>query len=260
MITNDLFVNLIEYSPQWENCSENLSFLSLLLEDLASSDLIILPEMFNSGFSLNPTKIAEKMDGRTIKWMIEISLKKHTAICGSLVIEDNGNFYNRFIFVAEGKIVMYYDKRHLFSHGGENQSYTSGNKRVVFSYRGWKICPMICFDLRFPVWFRNTEYYDLLINVANWPDSRIDTWDTLLKARAIENLCYVCGVNRIGSEPTELNYIGHSSIYTPVGKKLNLTNKRNAIYSHIISLDEIKKWRSQYNFLDERDHFKILNE
>ncbi|WP_295812661.1 nitrilase-related carbon-nitrogen hydrolase [uncultured Apibacter sp.] len=255
---NEIILHLIEYSPIWENNRENLTYLSEIIKDINYSDIIILPEMFNTGFSNNVSKIAEKMDGKTVQWMIDISLENHVAICGSIAISEYDEHYNRFIFVADGKIVATYDKRHLFSFSGENIFYKPGNSKVTFIYLGWKICPMICYDLRFPVWNRNTENYDLLLNVANWPKKRIEAWDALLKARSIENLCYVCGVNRLGTDGNGLSYLGHSSIFTPEGKLLKGNKVNNFIYKQIISQEEIKRCRNIYHFLEDQDHFQFL--
>ncbi|MDR2123316.1 MAG: nitrilase family protein [Flavobacteriaceae bacterium] len=254
----ELILQPVEYSPEWENTESNLRFLSHTLKESRGADIIILPEMFNTGFSMNPSKISEKMEGNTVNWMKSISIQNHTAVCGSLAIEEEGLYYNRFIFVAEGEIIATYDKHHLFSYGGESGVYTSGNQKITFNYLGWKICPMICFDLRFPVWNRNSENYDLMINVANWPDSRIEVWDTLLKARSMENVSYVCGVNRTGTDGMNLHYTGHSVIFSPIGKELNPEKINEHLFRQVISLDEVQKWRNKYRFLDERDHFTLL--
>ncbi len=254
----NLSLLLVEYSPEWENTEVNLNFLTRLLENVNPADIIILPEMFNTGFSMNSSEISEKPEGKTLSWMKEISLKSSAAICGSLAIEENSCYYNRFVFVAEGKIIAQYDKHHLFAYSGESKVYTAGTKKIVFEYSGWKICPMVCFDLRFPVWNRNTENYDLMINVASWPDTRIEVWDTLLKARSIENVSYVCGVNRVGTDGMNLTYPGHSVVFSPIGKELELVQEKEYLYKQTLSLKEVEKWRNKYRFLDERDNFTIL--
>ncbi len=254
----NLSLLLVEYSPEWENAEANLNFLSQLLKEVNQPDIIILPEMFNTGFSMNSSQIAEKPEGKTLNWMKEFSLQNSTAICGSLAIEENNQYYNRFVFVSNGEIIAQYDKHHLFTYSGESKAYTAGNRKVVFEYLGWKICPMVCFDLRFPVWNRNTEDYDLMINVACWPDTRIEVWDTLLKARSMENVSYVCGVNRVGTDGMNLVYPGHSMIFSPIGKELELIKEKEYLYRQTISLEEIQKWRNKYRFLDERDQFTIL--
>ncbi|MDR1876144.1 MAG: nitrilase family protein [Flavobacteriaceae bacterium] len=253
----ELILQLVEYPPIWENVELNLNFLTQLLEDSHRGDIIILPEMFNTGFSMNASKISEKMNGITVTWMKNISLQYNIAICGSLAIEEEHQYYNRFVFIAQGEILAQYDKHHLFSYSGESKSYTAGNRKVVLEYLGWKICPMVCFDLRFPVWNRNVENYDLMINVASWPDSRMEVWDTLLKARSIENVSYVCGVNRVGTDGMNLNYTGHSVIFSPIGKELTLRKEKEYLYQQAISLDEVRKWRDKYRFLDERDKFSM---
>lgn len=257
-IQENLTIQFAEYNPKWEEARHNLQFLTKILQTDTPKDLIILPEMFNTGFSMNPSKIAEPMDGQTVRWMQEFSLANNSAIGGSLAIVENNKYYNRFIFVAQGKIIAQYDKHHLFNYGGESLVYTAGKNKVTFTYKGWKICPMICFDLRFPVWNRNTEDYDLMITIASWPDARLEVWDTLLKARAIENMAYVCGVNRTGTDGMDLHYSGHSVILSPIGKIVKTQKINNSLYESILSKAEINKWREKYKFLDQRDPFQWI--
>ena len=257
MTKKQLQIQLVQYSPEWENAEANLNFLAELLED-TDADITVLPEMFNTGFSMNAEKIAETMDGQTVSWLKKFSLKKGKAICGSLSIKENGQFYNRFIFAADGQILAQYDKRHLFIFGGESEIYAHGNQRITFEYLGWKILPVVCFDLRFPVWLRNTDDYELMICPASWPSSRIDVWDALLKARAIENQSFVCAVNRVGTDGMNLAYNGHSCILSPDGKSLNLENTKNFLYHQNIDYDTLIKWRDKYKFLRERDGFQFI--
>ncbi|MGM5629554.1 nitrilase family protein [Apibacter raozihei] len=255
---NNLSLTLVEFAPEWENADHNLNFLSRLLLGTGPTDIIVLPEMFNTGFSMNSAKIAECMNGKTVNWMKEFSLNNSKAICGSIAVFENYNYFNRFIFVNNGEICACYDKHHLFSYGGENRNYSSGSTQIYFNFKGWKIFPTICYDLRFPIWNRNTENYDLLLNVASWPDNRIDVWDTLLKARAIENMSYVCGVNRIGTDFMNLNYSGHSSVVSPTGTLLKLNKINNFLFQQLIEKSEIHLWRNKYKFLDDRDSFKWI--
>ncbi|MDR3272485.1 MAG: nitrilase family protein [Flavobacteriaceae bacterium] len=254
---NKLQIQIVEYSPEWENAEANLNFLSQLLAD-TKADITVLPEMFNTGFSMNAEKISENMDGQSVSWLKNFSLKNGKAVCGSLPIKENGRYYNRFIFIADGKILTQYDKRHLFSLSRESDIYTCGNQRITFEYLGWKILPSICFDLRFPVWMRNTDDYDLIICPASWPRSRIEVWDTLLKARAIENQCFICAVNCIGTDGANIEYNGHSCILSPAGKPFGLQKTRDFLYSQTINYDELMSFRGKYEFLKERDNFRFI--
>ncbi|PQL94560.1 nitrilase-related carbon-nitrogen hydrolase [Apibacter adventoris] len=254
----NLIIQYVEFNPKWENIDNNLQYLTSILQGNKAIDLIIFPEMFNSGFSMNTTKIAETMEGTTINWMKKLSLEKNSGICGSLAINENNKYYNRFIFINQGKIIAQYDKHHLFNYSGEYMVYTPGNEKVIFEYKGWKICPMICFDLRFPVWNRNMEDYDLMINVASWPDTRLDAWKSLLKARAIENISYVCGINRIGIDGNHLYYSGHSTILSPLGKKVKTKKIHKSLYQCTLFKTEIHKWRKKYKFLEQRDPFQWI--
>ena len=183
---NELKIIGIQTALIWENPKQNIAFFEKKIAPLENDvDLIVLPEMFTTGFTMNPEKVAEKMNGFSVSWMQKIAKEKQTAICGSLVISDFNKFYNRFVFVHPSGEIESYNKKHSFTLAGEDKVYTSGTKKIIIEYKGWKICPLICYDLRFPVWARNTENYDLLIYIANWPVARVNAWDTLLKARAI---------------------------------------------------------------------------
>ena len=187
-----LKIACLQVDIQWVNPVENLKYYAESIEKLISEvHLVILPEMFSTGFSMQPENCAETMDGLSVSWMKEIALKRNLAVMGSLVIIENNNYYNRLVFVNLRGELEYYDKRHLFTLAGEDQVYTSGNEKIIIEYLGWKIRPLICYDLRFPVWSRNNDDYDLLVYIANWPKPRIIAWDTLLRARAIENLSYI---------------------------------------------------------------------
>ena len=258
----ELQITLVETDLIWEDPKANLGMLEQkILSHSADTDLFILPEMFTSGFTMQPENVADPMNGETIEWLRSISKKVQSAICGSLVIKEGATFVNRFVFVTPEEDLWYYDKKHTFTLAGEHKAYKAGTKKVIFEYLGWKICPMICYDLRFPVWARNTEDYDLLIYVANWPKPRINAWDALLKARAIENMCYCIGVNRVGFDGNGHEYPGHSAIYDVLGYELELeTNPTSGLASAFLNYSSIGKYRNKLNFLEDRDYFQLIEE
>ena len=255
----NLKIAMLQADLVWQNAAENLKNFSEKINEIKEQvDLIILPEMFTTGFSMQPQKIGDTMHGETVKWMRKIASEKDTAIAGSVIIYENNNFYNRFLFVHPSGEINFYDKRHLFTLAGEDKVYVAGKEKIIVEYKGWKICPLICYDLRFPVWARNVEEYDLLIYVANWPKTRIAAWDTLLKARAIENMCYAIGVNRIGFDDNNYEYNGHSAAYDCLGEQVAETqeNKEETV---VFTLDKnhISKIRNKLGFLNDRDDFEI---
>ena len=254
-----LKVALLQTDLVWENIEQNLIRFSEKINGIEEQvDLILLPEMFSTGFSMKPQNLAETMDGTTVNWMLNLATKKNVAIAGSAIIKENEAYYNRFLFVKPTGEVEYYDKRHLFTLAGEDKVYTSGNKKTVINYKGFKICPLICYDLRFPVWARNVEDYDVLIYVANWPKPRIAAWDTLLKARAIENMCFTIGVNRIGEDSNKLKYNGHSAVYNCLGEEMTDTVENfESIVVVTLNKKHITKVRSNLNFLNDKDVFVI---
>lgn len=254
-----LKVSLVQTSTFWENAKANLASLNSKLDQLdKDTDLVILPEMFSTGFSVGKEGIAEKMDGQTVNWMLEKASEKDCLLMGSVLIEDNKNYFNRLIAAFPDGRLLHYDKRHLFSYAGEDKIFAKGTKRLVFSYKGFKICPLICYDLRFPVWARNDENYDILIYVANWPSPRIKAWDTLLKARAIENLCFTIGLNRVGDDNNKLNYPGHSSVYDPFGEcLLSFEDYEEKIKSVQLDKFAVDNVRNKFSFLDDRDDFTV---
>ena len=214
-------IALIQSSLFWENPIANRNYFEEKINGISEKvDLIVLPEMFTTGFTMNPSTVAETMDGETILWLQSLAKSRNVAITGSLVIKENHNFYNRLVFVFPSGEIQFYDKRHLFTLAGEDKVYSSGKKKLIVEYLGWKICLLICYDLRFPVFSRNIEDYDLLIYVANWPKTRINAWDILLKARAVENMCYTIGVNRIGLDDNNLEYVGHSQTVDFLGNSV----------------------------------------
>ena len=256
---NKLRITALQIPLFWEDPHKNRAYIDKHLNVIdRETDIILLPEMFTTGFSMNANLIAESMEGDSLTWMKSWANELKVLLGGSIVIKEDGKFYNRFFMVGSEGIVIYYDKRHTFTLAGEDKIYESGTNSGLFEYQGWKICLRICYDLRFPVWSRNTEDYDLLLFVANWPNQRINAWDTLLKARAIENICYVAGVNRIGTDGEEINYSGHSAIFGPFGNSLasNSYSKEIAIKAEL-NYKELQMIRKKLPFLDDRDSFEI---
>jgi len=255
----NLNIAIIQADLAWENIEKNLNLFSEKIDLIDKDvDLIVLPEMFSTGFSMNAENLAEPPQGPAFKWMQEIARKRNVAVTGSVIVKDNNNFYNRLYFVFPDTTFKTYDKRHTFTLAREDQTYTAGNKRLIVEYKGWKICPLICYDLRFPVWARNTVDYDLLIYVANWPETRIQAWDILLQARAIENMSYCIGVNRTGSDGNKYRYNGHSAIYDCLGKPL-FKNNREAEFTQVLCLEKshVSETREKLKFLQDRDSFSL---
>lgn len=250
---------LIQTALTWENSSENRASIQEKIISISQYvDLIVLPEMFSSGFTMHPEKIAESMQGETISWLREMARTKNCAITGSLVIQENRNYFNRLVFVFPSGEIQHYDKRHLFTLAGEDKVYTPGTEKLIVNYKGFKICPLVCYDLRFPVFSRNVEEYDLLVYVANWPKPRVNAWDILLKARAVENMSYVVGVNRIGTDENQLDYVGHSQAVDFLGNYIQEPQETEGVF--IVELDKEKmlETRSKLAFLNDKDHFTIL--
>ena len=252
-------VALIQTNIIWENPAENRSVLEAKINSITNDiDLLILPEMFTSGFTMNPSSVAETMQGTTIFWLKNIAKAKNCAITGSLVITENKNFYNRMVFVFSDVEIQYYDKKHLFTLAGEDKVYTSGTEKVLVNYNNWKICLQVCYDLRFPVFSRNTENYDLLIYVASWPKVRTNAWDILLKARAVENISYVIGVNRIGTDNNNFEYIGHSQIIDELGNFIIKPTENEGVFIADLEKNKMIETRKKLNFLEDRDYFDLI--
>lgn len=244
----------------WENPTENRNNFEQKINGINEViDLIVLPEMFTSGFTMNPKKVAETMQGETVSWLIKLAKAKNCAITGSLVITENENYYNRLLFVFPDGKIEFYDKRHLFTLAGEDKVYTSGKEKLIVTYKGFKICPLICYDLRFPVFTRNVENYDLLIYVANWPKPRMNAWDILLKARAVENMSYVIGVNRIGNDNNHLDYVGHSQAIDFLGNYLVEPQENEGVFIVEIDKEKQDETRSKLAFLNDKDEFELLD-
>ncbi len=249
---------LIQSSLIWENPKANrLYFEEKINAIIEKIDLIVLPEMFTTGFTMNPNAVADTMQGETIVWLQSLAKAKNIAIMGSLVIKENDNFYNRLVFVFPNGEIQTYDKRHLFTLAGEDKTYTSGKEKLIVEYKGFKICPLICYDLRFPVFARNTEDYDALIYVANWPKPRIKAWDTLLKARAIENMSYVIGVNRIGEDQNGHEYVGHSQVIDYLGNYVIEPQETEGVFITTLDKEKLLETRQKFGFLNDRDEFQI---
>lgn len=254
----NLKISLIQTDLSWEHPAENRKIFTKKIKTLPETDLIILPEMFTTGFSMQPEPLAEPASGTTLQWMQEQAQQKNTAVTGSIICRENDHYYNRLYFVYPDTSYRIYDKRHLFSLAGEQHHYQPGQQRLIVDYKGWKICPLICYDLRFPVWARNTEKYDLLIYIANWPKPRILHWDTLLRARSIENQCYVAGLNRTGTDPNDNIYNGHSALYDVLGQR-NTAADWEASFAETFTLkkDELEEIRTRFQFLNDSDRFEI---
>ena len=256
---DSLKLGLVQTDNTWQDIDASLAHLSIKMDKIDNTvDVIILPELFSTGFTMEAEQVAETMDGKAVKWMQALAKEKQCLVIGSLLIVESGTYYNRLIAAFPEGTIQWYDKRHLFSFAGEDAVFTAGEERLIINYKDFKICPLICYDLRFPIWARNTEEIDLLIYVANWPDARMLAWDTLLKARAIENLCYVAGVNRVGVDNNKLVYVGHTSAYDAMGASL-LSSKpsQEAIYYTTLEKAHITSVREKFSFLDDRDSFEI---
>ena len=249
-------ITIIQPNMIWENPGANLVKYSEMISDLDSTDVIIFPEMFTTGFSMQPIILKEKMDGVAVNWMKKIAVEKNAAVIGSLIIEDGDKIFNRAVWVFPDGTVEKYDKHHLFTMGQEPLFYSAGNEKTIVEYKGWKFCPLICYDLRFPVWSRNTENYDVLLYVANWPAPRHHHWKSLLVARAVENQSYCLGVNRIGKDGNGLNHLGDSCLISPKGIA-EFMGENESIKTFEISYSELHDYRNSFPLLEDRDEFEI---
>ncbi|AUC74980.1 nitrilase family protein [Olleya sp. Bg11-27] len=258
-MNTQLHIAIIQSNLVWENPIQNRLNFMQKIEGLDNTvDLIILPEMFTSGFTMSPQVVAEAMDGDTIQWMLALANRKGAAIVGSLVIKEHNNYYNRLVFVHPNGVVDSYDKRHTFTLAGEDKVYTKGEAQLIVNYKGFKIKPLVCYDLRFPVWSRLSDNYDVLLYVANWPTKRILAWDTLLQARAIENMSYCIGVNRVGLDANKYQYPGHSQAYNALGDKLTrLKPNTEDIALVTLSKSHVETTRNKLRFLDDKDLFSL---
>ncbi|SFR37889.1 Carbon-nitrogen hydrolase [Robiginitalea myxolifaciens] len=250
-----LHLALLQSDLVWESPDKNLENFDRMLAAVSEqTDLVVLPEMFSTGFTMNPERVERDAAARTLEWMRDRAASMNIALAGSLVWPLETGYANRFIFMCPDGQFHFYDKRHTFTLTGEHKAYKSGDQKVVWQYKGFRICPQICYDLRFPVFSRNTEDYDLLLYVANWPEPRVLAWDTLLRARAIENMAYVVGVNRLGNDQNGLTFIGHTSAYNALGEQLAYSEQQEVVS---VSLDREKllEIRQKLPFLNDRDSF-----
>jgi omega-amidase len=277
---NDLKITLIQANLHWENKKKNLDMFSNKIKAISeSTDLIVLPEMFSTGFSMDSKKLAETMNGATVSWMRTMAAKKNCAITGSFICEEDGNYFNRMVWMNPDGKCTHYNKRHLFRMGNENNYYSPGENKIIVDLKGWKICPLICYDLRFPVWsrqkledrrqetderiqkieYKKNEYqYDVLIYIANWPQKRAHPWKTLLLARAIENQCYVVGLNRVGNDGNNFSYSGNSAIINAEGKIIsNINPFEESIETITIHFDELESFRKSFPAILDADYFEV---
>jgi len=254
-----LKVTIIQSSLFWEDSEANRELFSEKIDKIKEeTNLIILPEMFTTGFTMNVSELAELETGITLKWMQSEAKKNNCAITGSVIISENNSYYNRLFFVFPDGKYKTYNKRHTFTLAGEDKTYKAGNEQVLIDYLGWKIYPLICYDLRFPVWARNTQNYDVLLYVANWPERRVTAWDALLKARAIENMTYCIGVNRTGKDGNGHKYSGHSAVYDVLGEQISSLNfEEDFTETILLEKSHIETNRRHLQFLNDRDNFNI---
>ena len=260
-------LTIVQTALHWENAAANRAMLGEKLALVAGqTDLILLPEMFTTGFSMNAHALAEQMDGPTVDWMREQAARLEAALCGSFICLENNHFYNRLLFMRPNGQADWYDKRHLFSLAKEHETYTPGRERRIIEWLGWRICPLVCYDLRFPVWSRNRSGglsgntdspYDLLLYVANWPIRRSHHWRALLPARAIENQCYVAGVNITGTDGNGYEYAGDSSIVDYSGRNLCQISLQEGLFTTKLLLEDMRQFRQQLPFLADGDSFSL---
>lgn len=266
----DLRISLLQSKLEWENPAANRDHFSVLLDGIAETDLILLPEMFSTGFTMNSAGLAETMDGETLQWMQAQAEKKNAVICGSLIIQEEKKFFNRLIWMRPDASFETYDKRHLFRMANENEHFSPGSSKLVVELKGWKICPLVCYDLRFPVWSRNIAEtdrmsyanweYDLLVYIANWPEPRIKAWEKLLYARAIENQCYVAAVNRIGEDGKGIDYSGSSMAIDAKGELLwKAEDNKAEIKTLKFSKSELEAFRKKFPLGMDGDEFEMRN-
>ena len=259
MLIENLEIAIVQADLKWEDINGNIDHITRLLDALEGQPhMVILPEMFTTGFSMNASQLAEPECGSTLRWMLNMASSRGYAICGSYIVREGDSFFNRLHFVTPSGDIHRYDKRHLFTYANENKTYTAGESRLVFEYLGWRILPQICYDVRFPVWSRNRLDYDLLINIANFPGQRRDIWETLLKARAIENQCYVAASNRVGTDGLGIHYTGDSQLISPLGQVVSgLLPGAEGIVRGTFSKVELNKLRESFPVLRDADDFSL---
>jgi omega-amidase len=261
-----LSITIIQTALHWEDKAANLQMLEQKIGSIKEkTEIVVLPEMFSTGFSMKPELLAESMEGDTVRWMKRIAAEKRIILTGSVIIKENNSYHNRLIWMLPNGEYGFYDKRHLFGYAGEDDHYTAGTKRLIASVKGWKINLLVCYDLRFPVWARQQSQpegpeYDLLIYVANWPERRAHAWKTLLQARAIENQSYVVGVNRVGNDGNDIPHSGDSMIIDALGEVLYTKHNEEDIFTIALDKASLEETRQKLPFLKDADDFMILKE
>lgn len=254
----DLNVKILQVDIDWENIEDNCKRYEAFFNH-DDTNLYVLPEMFSTGFTMKPSPIAEDMENSfSLNWMQNQAKKYNTAVCGSLAIKDTGRYYNRFLFVHPDGTYESYDKRHLFSMAGEHISYTPGNKQLIIDYKGWKISPYVCYDLRFPVWSKLNGKADIIIYVANWPEPRRNAWKSLLLARAIENQAYVLACNRVGNDKNDFTFVGGSAIIDPYGEYIAQdTQHKEQVLTSMLKYESLQAFREKFPVHRDADRFTI---
>lgn len=258
-----LTITLVQSTLAWEDADANLNHFTGLLNPVSCTDIIVLPEMFTTGFSMKPELLAEESYTKGLAWMMKTAAEKAVVLCGSMMCREGDKYYNRLVWMPPNGQFLTYDKRHLFTLGDEHSHYSPGQTSFVVEYKGVKIKPLICYDLRFPVWSRNVmqknePVYDLLIYVANWPERRIMHWEKLLQARAIENVCYVAGVNRIGNDGNGMAHNGRSMFCNYKGEPTMLTDNETCLASFTVDTEELNGYRKAFPALGDGDTFTLL--
>lgn len=254
-----LNVTIIQADLHWHDAAANRRLFDDAIGGIAgATDLIVLPEMFSTGFTMDARSQAEPMHGESMQWMRDQAEARQAAVCGSLIIEVDEQYFNRFILMRPDGRFECYDKRHLFRLANEDHYYSAGNTPVIFELNGWRVCPLVCYDLRFPVWSRNQNHYDLLLYVANWPSRRHHAWQTLIRARAIENQAYVAAVNRCGTDGNDLPYLGGSAILDYLGQDLADLGEAPGHASQQLSLEDLRTFRDRFPFYRDADRFELL--
>jgi predicted amidohydrolase len=265
LLNQDLTITLIQSNLYWEEIDANLSsFEEKIWQIGQATDVIVLPEMFTTGFTMNAQKLAEHMNMRTFKWMRQMADQTGALMLGSYIVTEHQRYYNRLLWMEPGGDFKTYDKRHLFRMADEHLTYAAGETRLTCEWKGWRIFPLVCYDLRFPVWSRNSYNkttgqmdYDVLVYVANWPSARVEAWDALLRARAIENLCYAAGVNRVGTDGNGIPYNGHSAVYSPKGETLFFESDKEAIKTVELSAASLAAYREKFPAWRDADEFEV---
>lgn len=260
MTEQDIRVTLVQFNITWEASAVNLQKIwALLDEKVSDTDLVVLPEMFTTGFSMNPTAVAEPMNGKTVAWLKSTARTRREDIVASVAIEEGGRYFNRLLWAKPDGSLLAYDKKHLFSFAGEHKHYTPGEEPLIATINNWKVATFICYDLRFPSWSRNVDArYDLAIYIANWPERRAKHWQVLLQARAIENQAYVIGVNRVGTDGNGIRYSGDSMLIDPLGEVLFHQRDTEVVQTETLSMRHLLEVRNQFPFLKDADKFTFF--